>query len=281
MISTQFSFKFRRFAILLLGGFAALYLYVMSDLYFNQTHHVYFPEKEWEATPAQAGLPFEDVTFTTSDGVKLSAWYVPTANAKGTALIFHGNARNMSSDMDVIEMFPAYGWNVLIIDYRGFGKSEGSPTEEGTYLDAKAAWDWLLQTKNESPGRIVIVGRSLGGAIASQLASIENPGGLIMEATFTSLPEVGQERYPMFPVKLLSKFQYNTRDYLTKVKCHVLIIHSRDDEIVKFQHAQKLMAAIPGEKTLVEIGGLHRGGYLPTRGIYLRGMQDFLEKIKA
>ncbi len=276
MISTQFSFKFRRFAVLLLGGFVGLYLYFLSDLYFNQSGHVYHPEKEWVMTPKQAGLPFEDVMLTASDGVKLSAWYVPTPDAKGTALIFHGNAQNMSSDMDVIEMFPAYGWNVLILDYRGFEKSEGSPTEEGTYLDAQAAWDWLLTTKNERPDRIVLVGRSLGAAIAAELASRQNPKGLILEAAFTSVVDVGQERYSIFPVKLLSKFQYDTRAYLTKAKCPVLIIHSRDDEIVRFHHAQKLMAAIPGKKTLVEIGGPHRGGYLPTRGIYLRGVQDFL-----
>ncbi len=276
MVSKNLSFKFRRFAVLLLAGFACLYVYFLADLYFNQAHHVYHPEKEWETTPAEAGLSYEDITLTSADGVKLSAWYVPVADAKGTVLIFHGNARNMASDMDVIEMFPSYGWNVLIIDYRGFGKSEGAPTEAGTYLDAQAAWDWLVTVKHEAPNRILIVGRSLGSAIAAELASQQNPGGLILEAAFTSLAAVGQEHYPIFPVKLLSRFHYDTLAYLKKVTCPVLIIHSRDDKVVKFHHAQELYAAVSGEKNLIEIGGPHQGGYKPTRGIYLRGVKDFL-----
>lgn len=267
------------FAKFLVLGLAALYLYSLGDLYFNQASHIYHPEKVWETTPAAEDLPFEDVTITSADKVKLSAWYVPAHEAKGTVLILHGNARNMASDMDVIEMFPAFGWNVLILDYRGFGKSEGTPSEKGTYLDAQAAWDWLVTTKHEAPNRIVIVGRSLGSAIAAELASQQKPGGLILEGAFTSLAAVGQEHYPIFPVKLLSRFHYDTLAFLKKVTCPVLIIHSRDDDVVKFHHAQELYAGVSGEKKLVEIGGPHRGGYKPTRGIYLRGVQDFLSTV--
>ena len=269
-------FKWARVFKLLIPGLILLYTGLLAELYFNQTNHVFHPEKEWETTPAASGLPFEDLTLTAADGVKLSAWYVPVKDAKGTALILHGNARNMGSDMDVIEMFPAMGWNVLILDYRGFGKSQGVPTEEGTYLDAQAAWDWLVKVRGESPERIVIVGRSLGAAIAAHLASRNPAGGLMLEAAFTTLTEVGQERYPLFPVKLLSKFRYETRSYLKETVCPVLIIHSRDDEIIPFHHAEALYAAAPGKKTLVEIGGPHRGGYQPTRGIYLRGVEEFL-----
>jgi uncharacterized protein len=274
MGSSQFSLK--RFSLLLVLGLAGLYFGLMAELYFNQAAHVYHPEKEWSETPADLGLSFEDLTLTASDGVKLSAWYVPAETSKGTVLICHGNARNMSFDMDVIEMFHVLGQNVLIVDYRGFGKSEGHPTEEGTYLDAQAAWDWLIQ-KGERPERIVLVGRSLGAAIAADLAVKNEPKALLIEAAFTSLPEIGQERYPFFPVKKLSRFKYDTLEKLKRIRCPLLIIHSQDDEIVSVAHAVRIHEGITAEKTLLIIGGPHKGGYEPTREMYYRGVEDFLK----
>src|SRR3989338_4141072 len=130
-------FHFGRFVALLLLGLAGLYAYLGADLYFNQASHVYHPEKGWAATPESKGMAFEELMLMSSDGVRLSAWHIPSASPKGTILVCHGNARNMSGDMDVIEMFHVLGYDVFILDYRGFGKSEGSPDEEGTYRDAQ------------------------------------------------------------------------------------------------------------------------------------------------
>jgi fermentation-respiration switch protein FrsA (DUF1100 family) len=215
-------------------------------------------------------MAFDELTLTSSDGVRLSAWYIPSQSSEGTVLVCHGNARNMSGDLDVIKMFNSFGYNVLIMDYRGFGKSKGSPDEEGTYRDAQAAWDWLIKTKGESPGRVVICGRSLGGAIPAR--------ALMIEAAFTSLPEVGQEIYPYFPVKFLSRFHYDTLNKLKRVDCPVLVVHSRDDKLVPFRHAERLYEAVQGKKTLLEIGGPHKGGYEPTLGKYYQGVQDFLRE---
>ena len=136
--------KILRFLILFFLVFAGYYLYRVADFYFYQDKHVYHPEKEWEATPTSEGLAFEDLTLRSSEGIQLSAWYVPVEASKGTVIFCHGNSRNMSSDLDALKMFHVFGYNVLAIDYRGYGKSEGSPDEEGTYRDVQAAWDWLF-----------------------------------------------------------------------------------------------------------------------------------------
>ncbi len=269
--------KILRVTALLFLLFAGYYVYRIADLYFHQEKHVYHPEKIWEATPASEGLPYEDLTLRSSDGVRLSAWYIPSEVSKGSVIICHGNARNMSSDLDAVMMFHGLGFHVLIMDYRGYGKSEGSPDEQGTYRDAQAAWDWLVQSKQESPDRIVICGRSLGAAIAADLASKNTPEALILEAAFTSLPDAAQGLYPYFPVKFFLRYRYDTLSKLKHIRCPILVVHSRDDELVPFHHAQRLYAAVIGKKDLIELGGPHKGGYQPTLGKYQQGIKRFLE----
>jgi len=257
--------------------FSGYYLYRAGDLYFHQAKYVYHPEKAWKATPQTWGLAYEDLTLESADGVKISAWYIPSDISKGTVLFCHGNARNMSSDLDAVRMFHGFGYNVLILDYRGYGKSAGQPDEEGTYRDAQTAWDWLVRQKHELPERIVICGRSLGAAIAADLASKNQSKALILEAGFTSLPAAGQALYPYFPVKLLSRYHYDTLSKARSIRCPVLIVHSLDDELIPFRQAKELYAAFTGEKQFVEIGGPHKGGYKPTLGKYHEGVKNFLE----
>ena len=263
--------------IFLIG--TAYYVYRMADLYFNQEKYVFNPVQEISVTPESVGLVYEDVLIETSDGVKLSAWYLPASNAKGTVLYFHGSSRNISLETEAEKMFHLFGWNVLAPDYRGFGKSEGVPTEEGVYLDAQAAWDWLVQVKKEKPNRIIICGRSLGSGVASDLAAKNSAGGLILEAAFTSLPEAGQDMYPYFPVKLLTRYKFDTLNKLQKVFCPVLLVHSHDDELIPFKHARALYEVIRGKKSLVELGGPHKGGWKPTLGKYEQSVKLFLASI--
>ena len=216
-----------------------------------------------------------------SDNVRLSAWFVPSAApAKGTILFLHGNARNLSSEIEALQMFHGWGYDVLALDYRGYGKSEGSPDEQGTYRDAQAAWDWLVRVKKESPSRIVICGRSLGAAIAADLASKNNPHGLILEAAFTSLPDAGQSLYPYFPVKILSRYRYDTLSKLNRIHAALLVVHSHDDELIPFRYGRKLYDAYQGKKSFVEIGGPHKGGYKPTLAKYQAGVHDFLKSLE-
>ena len=271
--------KVLRLGALIFLLFAGYYVSRAADLYFRQGKYVYHPEKKWTATPASEGLAYQDLILHSSDGIKLSAWFVPSAIPKGTVLFCHGNARNMSSDLDAVKMFHGFGYAVLILDYRGYGKSEGSPDEEGTYRDVQAAWDWLLQSQQQAAARIVICGRSLGAAIAADLASKNTPEALILEAAFTSLPEAGQDIHPYFPVKLISRYRYDTLSKMDRIHCPVLIVHSRDDELIPFRHAQRLYAAVTGKKEFIEVGGPHKGGYKPTLGKYQRGVQRFLTEL--
>ncbi len=271
--------KILRFTALLFLLFAGYYVYRIADLYFYQEKYVYHPEKIWKATPASEGLPYENLTLRSSDGVRLSAWYIASQVSKGSVIVLHGNARNMSSDLDAVKMFHGLGFNVLIVDYRGYGKSEGSPDEQGTYRDAQAAWDWLVRSKQESPDRIVICGRSLGAAIAVELALKSAPRALILEAAFTSLPDAAQDLYPYFPVKFLSRYRYDTLGKLKRIRCPILIVHSRDDELIPFRHAQRLYAVVSGKKDFIELGGPHKGGYQPTLGKYQQGVKQFLEAL--
>ena len=271
--------KIIRIVVFLVALAAGFYVVRAGDLYFRQERYVFKPEKTVKQTPGDRGLKYEELTLRSSDGVNISAWYIPAENSKGTILFCHGNARNMALDLDGYLMFHGFGYSILTLDYRGYGKSEGRPSEEGVYLDAQSAWDWLVQSKHEMAARIVICGRSLGSAIAANLAAKNPPAALILEAAFTSLPEVGQERYPYFPVKLLSRYRFDTLSQLPRVHCPVLIVHSHDDELISIRHGRRLYEAVEGRKEFVEIGGPHKGNYKPTLGHYQEGVKHFLESL--
>ncbi|MBT3233547.1 MAG: alpha/beta fold hydrolase, partial [Calditrichaeota bacterium] len=180
-------------------------------------------------TPDSIGLVYESLMLPSSNGVKIHGWFVPSENAKATMIFCHGNAGNISHRMDSIRMFNEMGLNVFIFDYQGYGKSEGKPTEKGTYQDAQAAWDYLVKDRKTDPEEIIIFGRSLGGAIAAWLAKENTAGALIVESTFTSIAAVGQRMYPIIPVKLISRIKYNTLKHLKQVRVPVLEVHSPDD----------------------------------------------------
>ena len=255
-------------------------IYIVSALYlfFNQASHVYFPKKEIISTPADIGLAYKDVTFKTSDGVNITGWYIPVVKQKEVILIFHGNGGNISTRLDFINLFYELGLATFIIDYRGYGKSGGSPSEEGTYLDAEAAWNYLVEKEKVSPENILIFGRSLGGPVAAWLAKDKKPKGLILDSTFTSIKDIGAEMYPYLPVRRFFKFDYNTIYYLEGVGCPVLVIHSRQDDYIPFSHAEKLFESANEPKHLLEIGGSHNNNYLESKEDYVKGIKDFISR---
>lgn len=263
---------------MVLFGYGAMLLYV----FLSQSRLLYLPNFAGDkliATPERIGLSYQDVHLTASDGVRLHGWYVPATQARGTILFLHGNAGNISHRLESIERFHRLGLHVLIIDYRGYGDSEGRPGEEGTYRDARAAWDWLVRSKSARPSEIVIFGRSLGGSIASKLASEVNPAGLIVESAFTSVPDAAASIYWFLPVRLLSRFEYNTREALESVTCAVLIVHSRDDEIIPFAHGQALFAAASQPKQFLELNGGHNDAIFTSMSDYERGLREFLDRV--
>ncbi len=172
-----------------------------------------------------------------------------------------------------------FALSVLIFDYRGYGKSGGSPSEEGTYRDADAAWGYLLHTRKVPPEKIVLFGRSLGGAVAAELARRTKPAALILESTFTSLPDLGAEIYPWLPVRVLSKFRYSTLDKIASLTCPKLIIHSPRDEIVPFGQGRALFERAAPPKTFLEIAGGHNDGFLLSETRYKEGLGIFLDTI--
>ncbi len=249
-------------------------------LYLMQSVFLYGPVREVTYTPDDLGLDFENVTFKTADGLTLTGWYVPAENSRFTILFCHGNGGNIMHYLDSINIFYNLGLSCFIFDYRGYGGSEGKPNEEGTYLDAEAAYKWLTEEKKVSPDDIIVFGRSLGGTIAAQLASKVEVSALLIESSFTSYVDIGRKFYPYMPIKWFARFSYRTIDYIKQVRCPVMIIHSRKDEIVPFQFGRQLYEAANEPKELVEIFGSHNDGFLVSSEIYKDAWAEWLKFLK-
>ncbi len=243
-----------------------------------QERLLYFPLRSMAVTPAAAGLEFEEVWLTTGDGVRIFGWYVPAAGSRRALLFFHGNGGNISHRLDSIAQFQRLGLNVFIIDYRGYGHSEGRPTEAGTTLDAAAAWRYLVEQRGFAPEQIVIFGRSLGGAVAAGLAEQQRPGALILESTFTSVPDMAARQFPFLPVRQLSRLHYNTRERLARIDAPVLIIHSPNDEVIPFEHGRALFATAGQPKEFLQIDGGHNDGFLISAGVYEPAVAAFINR---
>ncbi|MGM0982990.1 MAG: alpha/beta hydrolase [Pseudomonadota bacterium] len=235
---------------------------------------------DYLVTPRDRGLAYESVTLRTGDDLRLDAWWVPAQATRGSLLFLHGNAGNISHRLDSIEQFHRLGLSVLILDYRGYGKSEGSPSEDGTALDARSGWRWLRETADLPPDEIVVFGRSLGAAVAANLArelkGEARPAALILESPFRSVPELAQRLYPILPARWLSRFDYDTAAYVAQSEAPVLVIHSREDDIIPFAEGEAVHEAAPEPKRLLVIGGSHNTGFLESEAVYLTGIDDFL-----
>src|SRR3989338_735073 len=213
----------------ILGILAAAYGGLVLLLYFFQARLVFYPEtgREIIATPGQAGLQYEDIRLTTSDGLGLHGWYVPVspihAQPRGTVLFLHGNAGNISHRIDSLQMFHRLGYSTLIFDYRGYGNSSGTPSEQGTYRDAEAAWRYLTERRHIPSCRIVLFGESLGGAVGAWLAARQKPAALVIASGFTSVPDLARHFYPFMPARWLAHIHYDTRENLRTIAAPVLI----------------------------------------------------------
>ncbi len=257
---------------------AGVYVAFAGFLFIFQSNYVYYPERILSNDPSSIGLSFETISFEASDGVKLSGWFIPSDNDRGVVLFCHGNAGNISHRLESIQILHQLGLAVFIFDYRGYGQSEGKPSESGTYKDAEAAWQYLVEERKVSPDRIIIFGRSLGGAVAAWLAQSRTPSALILESTFTSIPDVAAKLYPYLPIRLLVRFKYDTAGHLDKVSCPVLVVHSREDEIMPFSHGQQLFERAMEPKTFLEISGSHNEGFITSGKRYQEGLNTFISE---
>lgn len=239
---------------------------------------IYKPSSDIHRTPDELGLPWEWVEFNTSDGLRLSGWFITCENDRGTLIFCHGNNGNISNRIEVAEIYHRLGFNVLLFDYRGFGRNDGRPNEKGTYRDVDAAWRYITEDRGITPERIVISGKSLGGPIAAWCAAQHTSAALIIESTFTSMHAIGIKLYPWLPVRALLTFSYNTREYLRHVKCPVLIVHSVDDQLIPFSHGENLFRNAPEPKEFLRISGPHGNGYLQSGQEYIEGVEGFLNR---
>ncbi len=270
------------FVGLILAILLFAYLGLLLLIYFSQSSMIFVPSRQVNITPKTVGLEFESVQLITPDRVNLSAWFIPSKEADSYVILHcHGNGGNISNRVDYSLIFHQIGLSSLQFDYRGYGNSSGSPTEEGLYLDAITAWEYLVNDRQIPPSKIILYGESLGGGVASYVALQKPVGGLILASTFTSVPDRGAEIYPFVPVHALSKYQFNTYDRLPQIKVPILVIHSRDDIIIPFSHGEKNFARANEPKTFLEISGDHNYGFLDSGTVYSQGILDFVAKIAA
>lgn len=265
-------------ALVIVLSYAAL----VGFVYLVQDKLVYFPGigRELIASPASLGLQYEDVWLETEDAERLHAWWIPVAGARGAVLLFHGNAGNISHRIEYARMFRTLGYSTLLVDYRGYGRSTGTPSEEGTYRDALASWRWLTERRGLAAGELVLFGESLGGAVACWLAARQRPRALVLASTFTSVPDLGSEVYRFLPVRLMSRFRYDNRACLADVEAPVLVIHSPADDIVPFAHGQKLFAAAREPKAFLEIAGGHNDGFVFMRAEWVNSLGAWLKRVE-
>lgn len=257
------------------------YIGLVVLLYFLQSKLVYHPTAELEAAPGDVGLSYKDVRLAAPDGSKLHGWYVPADNATAAVLFCHGNAGNISHRLQTLSQWNRLGASVLIFDYRGYGQSEGKCCEQGTYEDAAAAWQYLVDQCGFSPRQIIIHGRSLGGSVAANLAADlddgRKPAGLIVESSLTSAADLGAEKFFFLPVRWLCRFGYDTVTAVGRAGCPVLVIHSREDDLIPFRHGRKIFDAASNPKRFVEISGGHNNGPWVSQPKYGRALEKFLE----
>ncbi|MBI4057462.1 MAG: alpha/beta hydrolase [Elusimicrobia bacterium] len=227
--------------------------------------NLYHPERQIFATPIHLKMPFEEVILKTTDGISLNGWYIPASSptnlGRVTLLYCHGNAGNISHRLEHILFFHQLGLNTLIFDYRGYGKSEGAPSEKGTYQDAWNAYRYLLEHKKVEPSNVVIYGESLGAAIAIDLASQINTGALITLGAFTSTIGIGQDLYPHLPVKWMVRYRYDSIEKVSRVKIPYLLMHNQQDDIIPLAHGIKLFQTTQAPKEMFILPGNHHDGF--------------------
>lgn len=261
------------FVICLLG-----FLWIVARLI--EHSRVYHPVRDYLVRPDTAMIKYESVTLVTDDDKRLASWWCPAENARGTMIVCHGNAGNMSDCIEGAELFLSMSLNVLLFDYRGYGESRGWPTEKGLYSDVQSAYEYVLvrhEHMHESLP-VLVYGRSLGGAVALHLAAQNELQGIIIESTFTSLPDMAKQLYPSLPGWLCSQ-QYKNIDMIGQIDAPLLLSHSPADDLVPFSMGQKLFNAAPPDKKFVTLNGSHAAHGWTDTPSYKDALRRFVQTI--
>ncbi|OQA57062.1 MAG: haloalkane dehalogenase [Candidatus Omnitrophica bacterium ADurb.Bin277] len=240
---------------------------------FLEFRSVYFPAKQIMFLPSAAGLPFEDVFFTSSDQKRLHGWFIPASGDGDTVLFCHGNAGNISHRLGKAVFLNRLGLNVFMFDYRGYGKSRGRPSENGFYRDAQAAYDYLVG-RGIPAGKVIGYGESIGGAVAVDLAVSRPMKALILENTFTNIKDMVAIHMPFVPSRILAS-RYDSIQKIKGLKIPKLIIQSRRDEIVPFEMGRTLFEAGAPPREFLEIRGDHNNGFFESEDLIEEKLKEF------
>lgn len=233
-----------------------------------------YPHGEWQPPDTS----FEDAEFQAPDGTRLHGWYADRPDARAVILYCHGNAGNVTHRAHTLAVLSdSVGASVLVFDYRGYGKSQGKPSEDGILADARAARAWLAEREGISQSDVVLMGRSLGGAVAVDLAAKDGARALVLESTFTSVPDVGAYHYPWVPVRALLRTQFDAAAMIGRYGGPLLQSHGDADTIVPYRFGKKLFQAARDPKRLITIPGGDHNDAQPPR--YYQALIEFLDDL--
>jgi len=268
--------KSRRTLLVALCAFAGLQV---APLLFEK-QLIYFPDPHLELTPTDLALSHDEVWLATEDDVRLHAWFLPVPDAAFVVLVCHGNAGNISHRLDrALLLHSKLKSSVLLFDYRGYGKSEGSPDEEGTYADGRAAYRHLVD-RGFAPDRILLFGESLGAAVAVQIAQEQEAAALILEAPFTSIPDMARAVYPFLPLGRWVRTQYDNLAKIRHVKMPLLVLHGTRDRVVPFEQGERLFQAAAEPKRFHAIPGAGHNDTFPVGGDdYWKAWMELLDSL--
>lgn len=257
---------------------AGVYLVVCAAAFLMQRQLIYFPTRHIVTTPAKAGLQYEELVMTSPDGVKFIVWHMPADSARIIVIYFHGNAENISNPIDTYLQLHELGASIFAFEYRGYANCTGSPSEEGIAIDLQTFADYLKRSLPDD-AKVVVLGRSLGGAVAAKFSAIADVDGAIYESTFNKMIDVAKSAFPYLPISLLLRERYDSEEAISVFTKPVLVIHSPEDEVIPFESGRRLYDVIKSEKTFVEIKGSHNGGVLESADILRTAYGDFFEKV--
>lgn len=269
---------FRRIARSTIRITVTAYALICGGAYLFQERLVFFPMSEIEATPRDVGLDFQQFTIPVAGAETVTAWILPAEQPRGYVVFCHGNGGNISHRLEVSRLLLRMGMTTLLFDYRGYGSSSGKPGEQRTYEDVRAVWATATGAAGFDPARTVIWGESLGGGVASLLATEQRAAGLVLQSTFTSVPDLAADVYPLLPVRWLVRIRYPTIERLASIEEPVLVIHSTEDELIPFAHAERLFAAAGHPRELLAIRGDHNSGLFTSRATTEPGLNRFLDQ---
>ena len=244
-----------------------------------ETRLIYFPSRAQDVTPSALGLAYEDVSMIAEDGVRLHGWVLPVRDARLTILLSHGNAGNIGDRLDRSLLLQSrLRASVLLYDYRGYGSSQGSPDEAGTYRDVRAAYQYLVEAKKLDPRRLVLFGESLGSGVALELAVAQPAAALVLEAPFTSVPDMA--RATVFaPLAPFVRTRYDNLAKVSRLRMPLLVLHGDRDEVVPFAQGRRLFEAAPEPKRFFAIPGAHHNdAYFVGGEAYWRALGEFLDQ---